>query len=754
METAEVIAHPLALVIGCVVSVLLVIAFAIAMVQRKRNSRRVSRTRSFFLITAVVITLAFILTLSQGFALMEVPLGLASATRCLFDSIHDTFQVISLDGSMRIFPEDLEPVGWSRAATWTYLIYQSVLFVLAPATTFGSVAYAFYKALSSPALWWLSKTRDTYLFSEVNSSALTLAKSIIDHYKDAKEQPVVAFAEIDRADEAIVDEARELRIVCSDKSIDELAARCSRNKERYFIFSSENEAQNLHASLRLTEVLAAEQTQDGSGVVPNVIVFSSSSVSDGYVDAAVKSVTTFDGEGNASVHVYYRRFDHTQNTINQVLMERPVFLNVSLAKENETQARELLYGSDERRILVVGAGSMGFAFLKGAIWSSQSNSIHTHIDVIESDESREKRLELECPEIASMLTSKLEGASVDNLENELCDEHRESYDVEFHTCDVFSGEFEEFMRDNGHEISYVFVALGDDLASAQAARRIREMLERSRLTHSMPAAAKPPIVAVIDDSLIASSTAGATSSKGQQYEITPVGSQEALFSYDNVFMPELDRMAMNLNAAYYECYYSNKKDAERVKARKDADDSYYSFEYNRVSSKASAIFLKNHLFELCRLLASGEVSLNEKMPKLSCAIDWTKPIYEPEFDPLRKAYAQIAAIPKWRVAFQELEHRRWNAYMRTLGYERCDENVLKTINASAKKPQNCDHLARLHICLVPFDELEAVDEMYKRVTGVDKHYKQADDDIISHLGEIAIDGKIAKEGGDKQQPDQ
>lgn len=825
MEATEVVVNPSALVIGWVVSIALVIAFVAAMLRRREDTRRGPHAKPIFLVTAVIVVLTFILTLSQGFALLTVPVGFASAMRCLLDSIHDTFQVISLDGSMRISPDSLQPLGWSPFFLWIYLIHQSALFVLAPATTLGSVAYALYSLLSSPALWWLSRTRDTYVFSEVNGSALTLAKSIVDHYAKVAEseqvaeggeqgaeggkgggsaakrrkafsnRPVIAFAEVDRADEALVDEAHDLRFVCSERSIDDLAARCSKNKARCFVFSSENEAQNLRASLRLTETLMAEQRsrQDKrtpaakreSDDVPTVIVFSTSSVSDGYVDAAVRDVTVTDDKGKASVLVRFRRFDHTQNTINQVLMERPVFLNASLAKANEADARRLLYTAGERRVLVVGAGAMGMAFLKGAIWSSQSNSILTHIDVVESNPLRKGRLALECPEVERMLvrhsTDDEKASAGTDGTAELRDPRDEAYDVEFHTFDVFSSEFDELMRTRGQEVSYVFVALGDDLASAQAARRIREMLERSRMSAGLGAASRPPIVVVIDDSLLAASIADATSSKGQSYEITPVGTQEALFSYKNVFQPELDRLASNLNAAYWGCY-DIEDPAKRAGTRAGADASYERLEYNRISSKASAIFLKHHLFELCRDIATGAVTLGTDTPGLPSALDWTKPLDSPEFKAVRDAYASFVSSLERREQLQRLEHRRWNAFMRTLGYERCDEPTLENINRDGLG-RNCDHLARLHICLAPFDELGDIDTMYyhvirhasmrrpRSVTKREKRlvtrgasrrtarllakrvkkpdYKRLDDVIITHLVDIVEDGKAAAKDGEK-----
>ena len=756
MEEFEAIVNPTALVVGNWMSAAFIaVVIAVAVMMRLRGRSSSSLPKLLFIFTCTTIALAFVLTASQGFAFLSVPLDAASFFRCLFDAIHDTLQVISLDGSARVSLDNLQPVGWSPSATWNYLIWQSVLFVAAPATTFGSVAYAGYKMLSSPLLWLFTKRRDTYVFSEANSSAITLAKSIIAHYKSVSAKPVIAFAEIDHADETIVDEAHALKIVCSGRSIDELSTRCSPFTKRWFIFSSENEAQNLEGSLRLTETLMAGKRRRAKGPAPTVVVFSTSSLSDGFGDAAVGKAWGKDGPV-----VHFRRYDHVQNTINQVLMERPVFLNASLAESCEASAKTRLYGCDQRRILVVGAGTMGFAFLKGAIWASQSNLVGTHIDVIESNGGRKRRLALECPEIHAMLASS-DPADAEATATGQPSPASEAYDIEFHDCDVFSDAFDTYMREHGHEVSYVFVALGDDLASAQAARRVREMLERGRLTHGLGPECKPPIVAVIDDSLVANTLANATTSKGQTYEITPVGTLEALFSYENVFQPRLDRWARNLNAAYWGYYdqlasaqealakATTKEELEKAKALADgaagirtgANNDYDKFEYNRISSRASAIFLKHHLFEFCRGIASGAIDLGESTPGLPSAADWAKPADDPAFKAVLDAYGTFVASEDRREPLLRLEHLRWNAFMRTLGYERCDETTLKAINERAKKKTNLDHLARLHICLVPFDDLDEVDEMFHRVTGETSSYKHSDDVIVTHLAEILTDGR-------------
>ena len=173
MDAPAQIIGPNALVIGIMLSILVVIA-AIAI-----GRRRAGRTSGFwklyasplYIATAVIIVLAFILAQSQGFALLEKPYSLGSIATRFFDSIHDALQTVSLDGSSRISPENLLPIGWPPAIAWGYLVYQSLIFVLAPATAFSSLVFMLFTLLASPALSWRSRNHDTYVFSELNSSS-------------------------------------------------------------------------------------------------------------------------------------------------------------------------------------------------------------------------------------------------------------------------------------------------------------------------------------------------------------------------------------------------------------------------------------------------------------------------------------------------------------------------------------------------------------------------------------------------------
>ena len=162
--------------------------------------------------------------------------------------------------------------------------------------------------------------------------------------------------------------------------------------------------------------------------------------------------------------------------------------------------------------------------------------------------------------------------------------------------------------------------------------------------------------------------------------------------------------------------------------------NYEKIEYNRTSSMASAIFLKYELYSFCQMIAQGECT-KLAPAKLPSAELWGEPLDDPEFKEVIDAYALYVQNndTEW---LQRLEHERWNGYIRTLGFRRASEEEFRAFYPHTKKDQ--DQLARLHICLVPYDELDEVDAVYERVTGdpPSPKYKDVDKAVITHLPNI------------------
>jgi len=179
-------------------------------------------------------------------------------------------------------------------------------------------------------------------------------------------------------------------------------------------------------------------------------------------------------------------------------------------------------------------------------------------------------------------------------------------------------------------VTYVFIALGDDDRNVATAVKLRSLFERKGIS--------PQIQAVVYDSNKKYALSDIRNFKGQKHNIEFIGDLDSSFTEEVILNSEVEQQALQRHLRW------------------GAEEDFWRFSYNYRSSVASAIHKK--MKRLCKIPGA------EKEPS-----DRT----EEELWNLRR-----------------LEHRRWNAYMRSEGY--------------TYAPVRND-LAKVHHCLVPFDDL-------------------------------------------------
>lgn len=200
---------------------------------------------------------------------------------------------------------------------------------------------------------------------------------------------------------------------------------------------------------------------------------------------------------------------------------------------------------------------------------------------------------------------------------------------------VYSGvdvESKEFLDklDQLKSVTYVFIALGKDEKNIHMAVKLRSWLLKNGHT--------PRIDAVVRNSDKKEALSGITNFSGQEYDIHFIGDIDSSHSEKVIFESDIEMAALERHLRWGE------------------EEAFWKYEYNYRSSIASAI---------------------HKKMKIGCKIPG-----------IEKELEQRSEQEKW--ALRELEHRRWNAYMRSEGF------------VYAKERNN---LAKTHHCLVPFDEL-------------------------------------------------
>lgn len=194
--------------------------------------------------------------------------------------------------------------------------------------------------------------------------------------------------------------------------------------------------------------------------------------------------------------------------------------------------------------------------------------------------------------------------------------------------------FAESIRGLGR-VTYVFVALGNDEINIKTAAYLRMLFKQM--------GCEPTIQAVVFNDAKKEALNGIKNFNGQPYAIDFIGDLKTSYSEEVIISSELEKIALERHLRW------------------GKEENFWKYEYNYRSSIASAIHKKMKV--LC------------KMPGIE---------KEPD-----------ARNDDERWALRRLEHRRWNAYMRSEGY--------------CYAPERND-LAKTHPCLVPFDELSEADQ--------------------------------------------
>lgn len=219
--------------------------------------------------------------------------------------------------------------------------------------------------------------------------------------------------------------------------------------------------------------------------------------------------------------------------------------------------------------------------------------------------------------------------------NGVIEDGEAQYLINIHSeMNVFSAQFEK-MLSALPAVTYCFVALGNDRLNIETAVHFRELCERFHF--------KPVIQAVVYDTVSARQFCMATNFRGKPYNICCVGSIQERYSEDAIIAPELEKEALLRHLRWGD------------------EESFWRYEFNYRSSIASAL---HHRLKLACHIPGADLPPEERTPE--------------DRDRLRL-----------------VEHRRWNAYMRSEGY----------CYSGSRDKQSRNDLAKLHNDLVPFGAL-------------------------------------------------
>ncbi len=238
-------------------------------------------------------------------------------------------------------------------------------------------------------------------------------------------------------------------------------------------------------------------------------------------------------------------------------------------------------------------------------------------------------------ELAEEKFSALCSELMDNRYNGVFIPGESEYTVNIHSgVDVRTKKFADTLT-SFTEVSFVFVCLGDDENNINQAANIRMLCER--------AGHKPIIKAVVYNTEEKEALIGITNYRGQPYGIEPMGELSYSYSEEILMGSELEKLALERHLKW------------------GKEEEFWQYEYNYRSSMASAVHMK---------------------AKINCCI------------PGSDKRGEDLTVEE-RDILENLEHRRWNAYMRSEGY---------VYSGSPDKSSRND-LAKMHHDLVDFESL-------------------------------------------------
>ena len=267
-----------------------------------------------------------------------------------------------------------------------------------------------------------------------------------------------------------------------------------------------------------------------------------------------------------------------------------------------------------------------------------------------------------------------------------------NYDIKNYKADGRSIEFYDYVERHLGTLKLIAVCTGSEESDREISDNLMMYLKRRSAQHIC-------VVRCGEDGVRYQETVGSPIITANIYSLDYLSAQKA------------DRDAMLINSTYDS---SDRSDWEKWVAC----DSF-----SKMSSRASADFIP-------AFIRSSGISEEE--------------ILEGKWPP----------APEILEVLGETEHLRWNAFHFVMGYssmsdEQFDErteNYRKSISEGGPGIRLAkDAVNRIHACLVPWDDLEALSEKVSSVTGRDIDYKQIDINNVLALPEILKQRKAVEQ---------
>lgn len=532
-----------------------------------------------------------------------------------------TLRIITIDADITQFYDVISSGISNGILVKAYIAGLGVLHVTLPMLSAVTAVTVLLRYFSSMQLQLAGRRKcPMFIFSEVNERSLHLAKSL----EKIKCDIIFAGSTADSYNGKI--ESKH-GVILKDEEISELAIKNRKGKDIYFFCISEDEDVSLGHTLELIEKFSSVSEAEQEHI--HVYQFSK------HQDFAV----FIDSSNKGSIDV--QCINEYEMLVYNLLDKHP------LMKYSRTGAHVLLHGLSDMNIVA----------LKAISWCGQMSNFSLRASVVGIDiADRIDELRMSTPGLFT-----------------------ERYDIRFYNCKT-EKEVIDTIRKECPDANYIIVGEDSDNDTMNLGISLR------RLFYIMDPefSACPPIFCYIKEpskfSLIKDlATAESNPKRKVNYNLTPFGSLEEVYTYEALVNSSLENIAKNVHLAYEEIFSDGEINI------KEALKRYNIFEVNKRSNRGAALHIRYKLNML--------------------GLDY-KEVIGPEDEELvlRDAYTE-EALESMSIA----EHDRWMAFLETEGWIPSEkEEVYAYRNSGISRGRHNCPILKMHPYICEYEKLEAL----------------------------------------------
>lgn len=655
------------------------------------------------------------------------------------------------DPAWQYFP----PFFKTLASPAVYQMADIILMVSAPICTLTAI-FSLFKAFFKRIGLHLLCYRRVYYFSALNEKSFTMAKSLYEDWRrrwflipkqgmgpkdnwfhPRKRRPALVFCQVDsddgndtevqfRADaEAmgaifyedpiqsvyLVPRWRKVSIFLMDENEDTNILSLLKMKDKLIHIPLAERFRNYLVSARLLkEKVTGKEKESGKEkkpVIPHsdIYVFSTQESTELLFDNLLDELNGIPADRhNFSLHL----IDETELIVQKLLLDHPLYEPLYYLSKAAADGKTSSDDSNLISVLAIGGGLLGMELVRGAMICGITDSYNFEIQVIDKNADELKK---QFCFISSHLNQEQNGeAAGDTKISPIIGGNSgisSSVIPKFHQADCRTTDFEKVLKDHCSKSNYIVIATGDDELNISTARFLQRWYAREDIKRGEVPSRPPMIFAAIRNTerhkALKALELDDRHEKSKQLFL--FGCNEDIFSPEGILDRQLDASA----ALFNECYGN----ADRLKVQPLCTPPNQRqhmrcalFKLHQVQRFSNQIVAMHSLYKLQDLLHTTDTpnALLDYRYAKEKSLQGTQDLFRKMAELIQNQGEQLL----------RLEHNRWNLFYVLDGWECFPKEMIPACKKAGytpkpRKPHQLP-LIKLHGCLVPFDELNAVSD--------------------------------------------